>query len=447
MTKPQNLKVIVGLGKTGLSCVRYLVKQGFPVTVTDSRLEPPGLNELKMEFPQVPISLGGFDRDLLNQAQEMIVSPGIPLYEPTIAKAIKHGIPAVGDIELFARHVKAPIVGITGTNGKSTVTALVGEMAQNAGLRVGVGGNLGTPALDLITATESDLYVLELSSFQLETTHSLQTTTATVLNITPDHMDRYHDFAAYVAAKQRIYQQHCRIPVINRDDPVSYSGLANRNNAISFGMNEPKSGEFGLRVQDNKTYLAFGDKNLLDASAMMIKGRHQMANALAALALGSAIQLPLPTMLETLKTFKGLAHRCQWVRKINAVDWYNDSKGTNVTSSLAGIEGLGSTIDGKLILIAGGLGKQQDFSPLHDAVAKNVRTVILIGQDAKIIAAALEGANKIIFAKSLAEAVTIAKREAQAGDAVLLSPACASFDMFNNFEHRGEVFMELVRNL
>lgn len=440
MKKPE-FKVIVGLGKTGLSVARYLLQQGCQIAVNDSRPNPPGLTELKEISPAIKLSLGKFDEELLSRADELIVSPGISLKEPAIAKQIARGIPAIGDVELFARVAKAPIIGITGTNGKSTVTTLVGEMAHTAGLKVKVGGNLGTPVLDLLD-DQADLYVLELSSFQLETTHSLKTISAVVLNISPDHMDRYQNLEEYVFAKQVIYQG-CQTPVINREDPVSFSGLKNPAIAVSFGLNEPQAGQFGLRQKN----LVFGTENLMAIDEVKIKGMHQIANALAALALGYAAKLPMPAMLASLKTFQGLAHRCQWVAAIDDVDWYNDSKGTNVNSTLAAIEGLGSVIGGKLILLAGGQGKQQDFTPLAASVKKYVSEVILIGEDAKIIAAALQNTVPICFAQDLAEAVKIAKKAAKKQDAVVLSPACASFDMFNNFEHRGEVFMSLVREL
>lgn len=437
----QPLKLIVGLGKTGLSCVRYLAQQNLNIAVVDSRENPPGLTELKNQFPQVPIYLGGFNEEIISQAKELIVSPGISLKEPLIAKQIAKGIPAIGDIELFARTAKAPLVAITGTNGKSTVTTLVGEMAKTAGLNVKVGGNLGTPALDLLD-DKAELYVLELSSFQLETIHSLKTIAAAVLNISPDHMDRYENLNEYISAKQRIYQ-HCENPVINRNDPASFSGLKDLQHAISFGLEKPKNGEFGL----DGNYLAYGEKKLLTVSELQIKGRQNIANALAALALGHAANLPMIAMLSTLKTFQGLPHRCQWVANTAGIDWYNDSKGTNVSSTLAAIDGLGSVISGKLILIAGGQGKQQDFSPLIQSVKNYVREVILIGEDAQIIATALQNSTSVTFAENLQEAVQLSRKVAKKGDAILLSPACASFDMFNNFEHRGEVFMSLVRKL
>ena len=440
--------VVVGLGKTGHSCVRYLKKIGANVAVIDSRENPPDLAELKQEFPDVLVKCGRFDADLLNQADELIVSPGVSINEPAIAAQIAKEKSVIGDIELFARAVKTPVIGITGTNGKSTVTTLVGEMAKAAGWKVGVGGNLGTPALDLLNPA-TELYVLELSSFQLETTSSLNLAAATVLNISPDHLDRYAGMEEYIAAKQRIFL-NANAAVINRDDPTSYSGLKNLDASFrwhdnSFGLSEPKANEFGLRKLNKEIFLAYGNENLIAAKDLLIKGTHQLANALAALALGKAVNLPMPVMLNTLKNFPGLAHRCQWVANKNGVDWYNDSKGTNVYSSLAALEGLGSVIHGKIILLAGGLGKGQDFSPLRSAVQQYAREIILFGQDAPQIAIALKDTVPLVFVKDLAAAVKTAKDAAHSEDAVLLSPACASFDMFRNFEHRGEMFISYVK--
>lgn len=437
--------VIVGLGKTGLSCVRYCKSLGNEVAVTDSRADPPNLAELKNEFPDVPISLGGFDADLCSNAQELIVSPGVSLREPAIAQAIKHGVPAIGDVELFARVTKAPKAVITGSNGKSTVTTLVGEMAKWVWQDVGVGGNLGTPVLDLIQKPEPKAYVLELSSFQLETTYSLKPKVAAILNITPDHLDRYDHMDDYIAAKQRIYHG-CETAVFNREDKATFPS-ATVKKKISFGLNPPIHEDFGLRVVKGKEYLAQGKTLLLPVSELKIKGRHQIANALAALAIGWSLGLPIEKILTPLSQFTGLTHRCQWIRNLREVDWYNDSKATNVASAKAAIEGLGQDIKGKLILIAGGLGKNADFTELNQAVKQYVRHLILIGQDAPIIAQALAQATNITHAATLADAIQFAQENAQSGDAVLLAPACASYDMFKNYEHRGEVFMDLVRTL
>jgi UDP-N-acetylmuramoylalanine--D-glutamate ligase len=442
MNKPSNsnIQVVVGLGKTGLSCVRYLTAQHAHVAVTDSRENPPGLAEMRAHFPHVPLSLGKLDADLCNQAERLIVSPGLSLEEPAIAGAIAKGIPAIGDIELFALQSKAPVVAITGSNGKSTVTTLVGKMALQAGLDAPVGGNLGTPALDLLSVQAPDVYVLELSSFQLETTYSLTPKAAVILNLCEDHMDRYHNFADYLAAKQRVYRG-CSVAVVNRDEP-SEMGIDNKTHTISFGLDAPKGENFGLSLG----YLAKGDTLLIKTDFLKIKGRHQLANALAALALGEAIGLPMDAMLVALRDFKGLAHRCQWVASGEGVDWYNDSKATNVGAAQAALAGLGPEMKGKLVVIAGGQGKNADFTPLRQTLKNYARCLILIGQDAPLIETALTDTVPIEHANTLEQAVSIAQQQAQRGDAVILAPACASLDMFNNFEHRGEVFMNAVKN-
>jgi len=436
-----HFKVVVGLGKTGLSCVRYLVKQGFKVAVIDSRMSPPGLEDLRQNFPEVQVHLGSFDAEILAQADELIVSPGVSLREPAIATCVQHGIKAIGDIELFARAAAAPIIAITGSNGKSTVTSLVGLMTEAAGKKVKVGGNLGVPALDLLNP-EVELYVLELSSFQLETTYSLKPAAAVVLNISADHMDRYRNLDEYLTAKQHIYSD-CQAAIINRDAPLSYANVSLPKKVISFGTDAPTENNFG--IADN--YLVYGTEKLLSIAELKIKGLHNVANALASLALGAAVNLPLAAMLQTLREFPGLPHRCQWIANINNVDWYNDSKGTNVGATKSAIEGLGSGSRGKIVLIVGGIGKDADFSELCDVVAKYARTVVLIGKDAFLIEQALLGTSKMIHAMSMAEAASVCVREALPGDAVLLSPAAASFDMFNNFEHRGNVFIEEVKKI
>jgi len=442
MQKTTNLKLILGLGKTGLSCVRHLIRQGANVAVMDSRDNPPGLLELQQQFPNVPIFLGKFDTNILNQASELIVSPGLSLKEPAIAAQIKRGVSVIGDIELFARAAKAKVVAITGSNGKSTVTTLVGEMAKDAGLDTRVGGNLGTPALELITKKEPDLYVLELSSFQLETTFSLAPEVAVILNVTADHMDRYADFAEYLTAKQLIYR-HAKNCVLNRDDLQSYAEVSYKNNTTSFGLDAAPHNAFGLQ----EGFLMYEDQQLITSSELKIKGRHQVANALAALAIGKVLNLPMTKMLATLRAFTGLQHRCQWVRTINGVAFYNDSKATNVGATEATIAGLGAEIKGKVILIAGGMGKDADFSSLHEVVKQYVREAVLIGRDAPIIARCIEGATEIVNATSMEDAVHKAFLAAKPYDAVLLAPACASFDMFNNFEHRGDEFARCVKAL
>ena len=440
------LRVVIGLGKTGLSCVRFLHSRGYPVAVNDTRDNPPGLAELKAEFPHIVVSLGGLNQAMLLQAREIIASPGISINEPELLAARQAGIPVAGDVELFCREVKAPIVAITGSNAKSTVTTLVGLMAKNAGLNVGVGGNLGTPVLDMLRAGEQELYVLELSSFQLETTHSLRAAVAVVLNISEDHMDRYADMAAYHQAKHRVFR-NCQQYVVNRDDALTVPLLPESIKKWSFGLGWPDLNEFGVLVDGGEKYLAQGLRKLLKVSDMKIVGDHNVANALASLALGAAIKLPMDAMLATLREFSGLKHRCQLVLSRNDVAWYNDSKGTNVGATLAAINGLGAAIEGKVILIAGGVGKGQDFSPLSQAMEKFGKALVLIGEDGPKIDAAVTAPVSRVHASSLLDAIEKSRNLASAGDVVLLSPACASFDMFKHYEDRGDQFVAGVQTV
>lgn len=447
----ENLHVVVGLGATGLSFVRFLQQRKIPVAVTDTRLNPPGLEALMQNYPEVKISLGKLDEELLSRAKAIVLSPGVALREPAIAKQVARGVPVLGDIELFAREVKNPLVVITGSNAKSTVTTLVGLMVEAAGLNARVGGNLGIPALELLdpvgqTAPTNTVYVLELSSFQLETTYTLAPQVATVLNVTPDHMDRYDNLEAYKQAKQRIYK-NCEIAVCNRDDPSTECGNEFRLRKFYFTLDQPVQNEFGLIKKDNETYLAFENELLMPVRDLPVRGRHYQANALAALALGHSLKLPRAAMLKVLREFKGLAHRCQFLREHEGVAWYNDSKGTNVGATVAAMEGLGSEIKGKLILIAGGVGKSADFTPLLPAIKQYLRTAILIGEAAPELAKMIGTSCEVVLAADLAAAVQCAEQKAHPGDCVLLSPACASFDMFKNYEHRGEVFMQLVQEL
>ena len=439
----EGLRVVVGLGKTGLSCVRFLRALGYQVAVNDTRLTPPNLAELNAEFPEVEVSLGRLDEALLLRAQEIITSPGISINEPELLSVrVNAGISVIGDIELFCRATTKPIVAITGSNAKSTVTTLVGLMAENAHIKVGVGGNLGTPVLELLDP-ETELYILELSSFQLETTHSLKAAAAIVLNVSEDHMDRYASMQAYHQAKHRVYR-NCQFYITNRQDPLTVPLLPEAIPHTSFGLDAPDLKTYGVIREAGQSYLAKGREKLLLASEMGIFGEHNIANALAALALGEAVHIPMPVMLQTLKEFKGLPHRCQLVSKHQNVAWYNDSKGTNVGATLAAIDGLGAAITGKVILIAGGVGKGQDFKPLSPALAKYGKAVILIGEDASKIDAAITANVDKVYATTLVDAVQQAQTLASAGDAVLLSPACASFDMFKHYEDRGQQFVSAV---
>lgn len=452
--------LVVGLGISGFSVAQYLQQKNIPFAMIDSRDNPPKLEEFKHAFPNVPIYTGSFFADsfpraALSQAKTIILSPGLAKNDPSLKPYLPPNVNIIGDIELFAQNVKAPVVAITGSNGKSTVTTLVGEMAKQAGLRVGVGGNLGTPALSLLQENY-DLYVLELSSFQLETTYSLKPAVSTVLNICLDHMDRYKSLEEYYLAKAQIFN-HSEAIVVNRDDAYVFERIIKQIPptvpAISFGLNLPPEKHFGVSFEGKKGkegkkgMLMQGQTPLLPISELKIVGLHNVANVLAALSLGESIQLPLSAMLTTLKTFAGLPHRGEWVRTRNEVQWINDSKGTNVGATLAAINGLKQTIPGKWVLIVGGIAKNADFTPLKPVVADTCRAVILLGEAKKELNSLLSQVVPCIEVDSMEEAVIKAAEQALPGDGVLLSPACASFDMFDNFEHRGNVFKDCVRAL
>lgn len=440
------LKVVAGLGISGVSAVNYLHQQGYQVAVTDSRPTPPGIEQIPAEIRQ---SFGVLDQELLLQAEEIILSPGLAPQLPEIQAAIAQGIPVVSDIQLLRRATDVPIIAITGSNAKSTVTTLVGEMAKNAGKKVAVGGNLGRPALDLLH-DDPELIVLELSSFQLETTTHLGAEVAVVLNMSEDHLDRHGDMVGYHAAKHRIFQG-CQKFVFNRDDGLTRPLVADNIPCISFGLNAPDLKQYGvLRDSQGKMFLAKGTTRLLDSSEMYMQGSHNVANALACLALGESVSLPLDVMLDTIKHFKGLEHRCQYVDEKQGVRYYNDSKGTNVGATLAAINGLGQALapnQAKVVAILGGQGKGQDFKPLSNALSQYARHVVLIGEDANKIASALASDIEVSFATSLKAAVKEAQSHAEHGDAVLLSPACASFDMFKSYNDRGEQFVQCVGQL
>ncbi len=438
--------VVVGLGKTGASCVRYLAKRGDRVSATDTRRTPPGLAEIQGLNSTIDLRLGGFDLSLLDGASQLLMSPGVSLAEPIAQAAIAQGIEVLGDVELFAREVRAPVIGVTGTNGKSTVTTLVARMAAAAGRRVLAGGNLGEPALDLLEQPTPDLYVLELSSFQLETTSSLVLTAAVVLNVTADHMDRYPSVAAYARAKGRILAKASTV-VLNADDPwvIAMRDTAYRNDAartVTFSI-QKSSADFYLLRDGARIFLARRGERLLDTARMKLTGLHNSANALAALALGEAVGLAMPAMLQALESFPGLSHRSSWVADIDGVRYIDDSKGTNVGATIAAVAGM----PGPLVLIAGGEGKGQDFTPLAAALAGKTRGALLIGRDAAKLAAAIQGVCATEIVASLEEAVLAAQRIGVPGDTVLLSPACSSLDMFRDYGHRGDVFAAAVQKL
>jgi UDP-N-acetylmuramoylalanine--D-glutamate ligase len=438
--------LVLGLGETGQSALRWLRKQGAHVFMADSRINPPGIDDVLQKFPNLKIYTGPFETEVLIHADLIVISPGVSLKEPAVQAAIVHGVPVVGDVELFAqyRSPTAKVVAITGSNGKTTVTSLVGEICKKAGLKTIVAGNIGLPVLDTLSMEEPHVYVLELSSFQLETTSSLKVDVATVLNVSEDHLDRYESMQAYAEAKARIYH-NATLSVVNRDDPASL-GLTTTE-SVSFGLNPaPNYADFGLL--DNQ-WLVSGKRRIITVDDLNIKGQHNIANALAAMALCSNLGVDRSAIVTGLRQFKGLPHRVEWLANIGGVDFYDDSKGTNVGATSAAIKGM--TKQGqpqKVVLIAGGDGKGQDFTPLAVAVEHHARAVVLFGRDAALIEEVLLPTGVPIYdAVSLEEAVAIAYKVAFSGDAVLLSPACASFDMFRNYVHRAEVFIEAVKGL
>lgn len=436
--------LIIGLGQSGRSVARFLAARGEQFAVADSRAQPPGLDEVRRLMPALDVRLGAFDAAYLASFRRLIVSPGVDLREPAIAAAVAAGVEIIGDIELFAQHVNssAKVIGITGSNGKSTVTTLVAELLQAAGCEVRVGGNLGTPALDLLDGDAAEFYVLELSSFQLETTASLRLAAATVLNLSEDHMDRYSGMSDYAAAKGRIFA-HADLALFNRRDAWSRA-LAENSLApmrISFGLDAPDQGDWGVIQRDAQGWLAHGDHLLLAEHDLRLRGRHNVANALAALALVDAVGVDVRPLLPTLQAFRGLAHRSEFVGHFAGLDWINDSKGTNVGSTAAALAGQTQPV----VLVAGGQGKGQDFTPLRALLQKHARAVVLIGEDAPVLEKAWQGACPIHRARDMQDAVMQAASLGQAGDVVLLSPACASFDMFQGYAQRGQAFAEAVR--
>ncbi len=434
--------LVVGLGKTGLSVVRYLRALGEAVVVVDSRDIPPGLPTLKSEYAEVEYFTGDFKSALFINAHRIIVSPGVALSEPVLIEAKQKNIEIIGDIDLFAHEVAAPVIGITGSNGKTTVTTLLALMATQAGMNTIASGNIGTPVLDSLD-DNAELYVLELSSFQLETLQELSMKAAVVLNISADHLDRYNDVAAYAASKQIIYH-NAETLVLNKDDSLASRVNASAIRKIYFTLHAPAENEFGLcEAENGDKYLCFGNQRLIAVDELKIKGQHNMQNALAALALGYVSGLTLESMVTSLHEFKGLPHRTQFIAEINGVNWINDSKATNVGATVAALTGL----PGKHVLIAGGIAKGADFSELRGVIEKHCRAVVLFGQDAAQIKSVLSDSVTVKTVDDLQSAVASAQSLAQQGDNVLLAPACASFDMFDDFEHRGDTFIQLVELL
>ena len=457
--------LVLGLGESGLSMATWLARRGARVRVADSRRNPPGQDALRKAVPNVELHLGGWRDEDFTDADFIAISPGVPRETPQVANALAGGKQVIGDVELFARTLPAQnrpkIIAITGTNGKTTVTSLTGAMCRAAGLDCEVAGNISPAVLDALMAREdsqrnggkpADAWVLELSSFQLESTYSLGADAAAMLNLTEDHLDRHGSMRDYGAAKARIFEGR-GAQVLNRDDAASLAMALPGRRVLTFGTGVPASDdEFGLVKDGGRLWLAQGGSRLLASDEMQLAGLHNAANALAALALCRAIGLPFEPLLAALRAFRGLPHRVEFVAEVNGARYYDDSKGTNVGSTVAALAGLSGTLPAgaKVVLIAGGEGKGQDFSPLANVLARTARAVVLIGRDAPLIEKAIEKAAAgtgvtLLRAPSMQAAVAAAAALARSGDAVLLSPACASFDMFRDYRHRGEVFTALVK--
>jgi len=432
--------LVVGLGATGLSIARYLQGKDIKATYYDSRDGHPGIEALGEICPDAEVLLGHVD--LPKGIKRIIASPGIPDSHPLLATAKQKKIDVVSDIELFAGEAAAAFVAVTGSNGKSTVTTLLQHMCQADGRRVLAGGNLGEPALDLLNHKQPDIYVLELSSFQLHRTKNLPAEVAVLLNVSPDHLDWHADEDEYRQSKYRVYRE-ARTAVINRADPEALNYTKHCDRVISFGLDAPKDGEYGLRVEDGQTYLARGTSLLLSSGELAMYGLHNQLNALSALAAGELLGLDMAAMLQVLVEFPGLPHRMQFVARIGAVDYINDSKATNVAAAVASIE----SVDTMLVLVAGGDGKGGEFDDLAQAVANKLRAAVLIGKDAERIAHTLDTVMPVAFADTMGAAVSMAAEFAESDDTVLLAPACASLDQYSNYMERGDSFCEAVEAL
>ena len=431
---------VLGMGETGVSCARFLAARGARVRCVDNAPEPPARSRLATELPQLDWACGPLGQSALVDVDAIVASPGVALEQPALQAASAGGIPLLGDIQLFAGATRKPVLGVTGSNGKSTVTTLVWRILEAAGHSVRAGGNLGPPALDLLTPPEPSCFVLELSSFQLELTQSLGLAAACILNLSADHLDRHGTMEAYRAAKARILQKAGAI-VLNADDPLVAS-LAPTGVPVRWVGREA---EYCVTVHAGERWLSRGQSRLMKTSELQIAGLHNEFNALAAIALTDCLGVPVTAQRTALQAFDGLPHRCRLIADHQGVAWFDDSKGTNIGATVAAIEGL--LADRQGVLIAGGQGKGADFRELRAAVAGRVHTVLLMGQDAPLLEAALTDLAHCVRVADMPEAVRAASRAARPGDAVLLSPACASLDMFDNYAHRGRVFTTAVHEL
>ena len=438
ISAPDSRTLVVGLGVTGVATARYLAARDVDVTVIDNRSTPPGLAELRDSHPDVPVILESEDSRWLDGVDQVVLSPGLALDTPIAAKARQMGIPVIGDIELFARAVPGPVLAVTGSNGKSTVVTLLEQMLSATGLDVAAGGNLGPPALQLLEES-ADLYLLEISSFQLETTHALMPDAAVVLNVSPDHLDRHGSMAEYTAVKAKLLRAS-NTAVVNWDDPLVREMSRSHPRVIPYSLQEVPANGYGIVEHEGERWFAGDKKPLLPVSAMRLPGSHNESNALAALALSSVLKRDLASQLKVLEQFSGLPHRCQWVGEKEGVTFINDSKGTNVAASVAALEGL----KGPFVLIAGGQSKGADFNALASSARGRLLGAVLIGEAAEKLETALSSSCPTRMAANLAAAVELAWAFATPGATILLSPACASLDMFADYAERGEAYIGAV---
>lgn len=440
--------VIVGAGQTGLSCLRFLTSTtDDELTFIDTRDHPPRLDECRVNYPSVRIYTGALPEAILLQADRIVISPGLALTDPVWQTIKQAKIPIIGDVELFVHVAKAPIIAVTGSNGKGTVITWLKTICDAANQSAIACGNIGLPVLDaLLDQDIPQWYLVELSSFQLLSTYSLKAHSAIVLNISDDHLDYHGTMEAYQAAKHRIYHD-CQHPVINRDDPRAFPMAFTHPSLKGIGLAPPQSEEdYGIITYDDEIWLAKGEKAIFDTRALRVVGSHNWSNALAVMALADTMKLPFDALLQGLNTFDGLDHRCQWIADHHGVTIYNDSKGTNVGATMAAISAVGQRLNGsgKIILLMGGQGKGADFSILMELILRFVKQIYVFGQDALIIQKTFEDHVNVTVVSSLKEAVDYAIEQAQSGDSVLLSPACASYDMFSGFADRGRQFTHCV---
>ena len=445
--------LVLGAGVTGLSIVRWLARKGAVVVLADSRIDAPGVSQIRREFPEMTTYMGSFKDSIFTGIDMVVSSPGVPLEDIPLQKLQKIGVPVFGDIEIFlrenAKNEGGKVVAITGTNGKSTVTRMVERILQECGLDAVAVGNIGVPVLEVLEQIERrarkmpDVFVLEMSSFQIDTTYSFECDAAVVLNVSEDHLDRYRDFDAYLRSKCRIHSGR-GIKVVNRDEPIVLNEIAGED-SVSFGLSPPDNDRsWGVSKIAGEQWVACGSQQIFRCEDLRVSGMHNVCNAMAALALSSTLVSVNEDAIRGLLSYEGLDHRMQWVADISGVQFYNDSKATNVGATAAAISGLPA----KCVLLLGGESKQQNFEILVDYIREKVRVVVLMGRDAKLIKRGIEGAGvDILDAADLINAVQIAAQLAEPGEIVLFSPACASFDMFDNYAHRGDMFADAVRSL